>query len=67
VPYVISDFEYDGQVPVDAFVATDDYLTGIGMSRVRARRALFRGYPASITAACDNELGQFGQIQFALA
>jgi hypothetical protein len=27
VPYVISNFEYDGQVPVDAFVA-DDYLTG---------------------------------------
>ena len=26
--YVISNFEYDGQVPVDAFVATDDYSTG---------------------------------------
>jgi hypothetical protein len=28
VPYVISNFEYDGQVLVDAFVATDDYLAG---------------------------------------
>ena len=28
VPYVISNFEYDGQVPVNAFVATEDYLTG---------------------------------------
>lgn len=49
VPYVISKFEYDGQVPVDAFVATDDYLTGnFGQQRLPQPQPRINELPLSL-------------------
>ena len=49
VPYVISNFEYDGQVPVDAFVATDDYLTGnFGQQRLPQPQPRINELPLSL-------------------
>jgi hypothetical protein len=49
VPYVISNFEYEGQVPVDAFVATDDYLTGnFGQQRLPQPQPRINELPLSL-------------------
>ena len=49
VPYVFSNFEYDGQVPVDAFVATDDCLTeNFGQQRLPQPQPRINELPLSL-------------------
>ena len=48
MPYVISNFEYDGQVP-SMVVATDDYLTGnFGQQRLPQPQPRINELPLSL-------------------
>jgi murein DD-endopeptidase MepM/ murein hydrolase activator NlpD len=50
VPYVISGFDYAGQVPLDIFEAADDYLTGtFGQQRLPTPQPRTNELPLNLT------------------